>query len=97
MFSDENFGKAFGFIEPKVASWMKELLGGAESLNLSRPQKELVQALTVETMLYGSPMPNEEIVAILADIIRNIATKHSYGKSLDWGKRAELFKSYEPK
>lgn len=90
MFSDDYFAKAMDFISPKVEAWIKELSGGTESLNLSRPQKELVQALTTETLLYNSLMTNEEIIAILSDIIRNIATKHSYGKSLDWGKREEL-------
>jgi hypothetical protein len=37
-------------------------------------------------------MSNEEITAILSDIIRNIATGHTYGGFLDWGKRAKLFK-----
>ncbi len=92
MFSDENFGKAFGFVEPRVSGWMKDMITAAESMNLSRPQKEMMQAITVETMLYSSPMKNEEIIAILSDIIRNIATKHAYGQSLDWGKRSELFK-----
>lgn len=91
MFPDENFGKAFNFVGPKVDSWVKELFGSAESLNLTRPQKELVQALTVEALLYNTLMPNEEIIAILSDIIRNIATRHSYGQVLDWGKRAEMF------
>ena len=38
-------------------------------------------------------MSNEEIIAILSDIIRNIATRHAYGMLLDWGKRATLFKA----
>ena len=42
-------------------------------------------------MFYNSLMPNDEIVSVLAGIIQNIATKHSYGISLDWGKRAEVF------
>jgi hypothetical protein len=38
-------------------------------------------------------MSNEEIIAILSDIIRNIATHHTYGMLLDWGKRASFFKA----
>jgi len=49
--------------------------------------------LTAETLLYNSLMSNEEIIAILSDIIRNIATRHAYGMFLDWGKRASLFKA----
>lgn len=92
MFSDENIDKAIGFVDPKVNSWIKGLYGGIDQLNLSRPQKELIQALTAETVLYNSLMPNEEIIAILSDIIRNIATHHAYGMFLDWGKRAALFR-----
>jgi hypothetical protein len=90
MFSDENFGKAIDFVSPKVNSWLKDLFGGIEQLNLTRPQKELIQALTTETLLYNTLMSNEEIIAILSDIIRNIATHHAYGVFLDWGKRAAL-------
>ena len=93
MFSDDYFAKAMDFVSPKADAWIKELFGGAESLNLSRPQKELVQALMIETLLYNSLMTNEEIIAILSDITRNIATRHSYAKSLDWAKRAELFRT----
>jgi hypothetical protein len=39
-------------------------------------------------------MPNEQIIAVLAGIIQNIATKHTYGNSLDWGKRSQLFDKY---
>lgn len=92
MFTDENFEKAIGFVDPKVNSWIKGLYGGMDQLNLSRPQKELIQALTSETVLYNTLMSNEEIIAILSDIIRNIATHHSYGMFLDWGKRAALFR-----
>ena len=92
MFSDENFGKAIDFVNPKVNSWAKDLFGNFEQLNLTRPQKELIQALTAETLLYNTLMSNEEIIAILSDIIRNIATRHAYGMFLDWGKRASLFK-----
>lgn len=92
MFSDEYFGKAMDFVSPMVSSWMKDLLGGAEQMNLTRPQNELIQALTVETLLYNTLMCNEEIIAILSDIIRNIATRHSYGMLLDWGKRANMYK-----
>jgi len=88
---DENFGKALDFLGPKVDSWIKELFKGFESLQLTRPQKDLFQSLTVETMLYNSLMPNDEIVSVLAGIIQNIATKHSYGNSLDWAKRDEVF------
>ena len=94
MSSDEYFGKAIDFVSPKVDAWIKELFGGVEALKLSRPQKELIQALTVETLLYNSLMTNEEIIAVLSDIIRNIATKHAYGKSLDWAGRAELYKAH---
>ncbi len=92
MSADENFGKAMDFVSPRVASWIKDLFGGVEELNLPRPQRELIQALTAETLLYNTIMSNEEIIAILSDIIRNIATRHSYGMMLDWGKRAILFK-----
>jgi hypothetical protein len=37
-------------------------------------------------------VPNEEIIAILSDIIRNIATGHGYGKYLDWSKRTQLYR-----
>ena len=93
MFSDENLGKAIDFVDPKVNSWTKDLFGGFEQLNLTRPQKELIQVLTAETLLYNSLMSNEEIIAILSDIIRNIASRHAYGLFLDWGKRASLFKA----
>ena len=93
MFSDENLGKAIDFVSPKVNNWAKDLFGGVEQLNLSRPQKELIQALTAETLLYNTLISNEEIIAILSDIIRNIATRHAYGMFLDWGKRASLFKA----
>ena len=92
MFSDENLGKAIDFVNPKVNSWAKDLFGSFEQLNLTRPQKELIQILTAETLLYNTVMSNEEIIAILSDIIRNIATRHSYGMLLDWGKRADVFK-----
>ena len=46
MFSDENLGKAIDFVSPKFNNWAKDLFGGVEQLNLSRPQKELIQALT---------------------------------------------------
>ena len=92
MFSDENLGKAIDFVNPKVNSWAKDLFGSFEQLNLTRPQKELIQVLTAETLLYNTLMPNEEIIAILSDIIRNIATRHSYGMLLDWGKRADVLK-----
>jgi hypothetical protein len=69
------------------------LFGSFEQLNLTRPQKELIQVLTAETLLYNTFMSNEEIIAILSDIIRNIATRHTYGMFLDWGKRASLFKA----
>jgi predicted component of viral defense system (DUF524 family) len=92
MFSDDYYAKAMDFLNPKVNSWIKELVDNAESLMLSRPQKELIQALTIETLLYNSLMTNEEIIAVLSDIIRNIATRHAYGKYyLDWSKRAQLY------
>jgi len=93
MFSDENLGKAIDFVNPKVDSWAKDLFGSFEQLNLTRPQKELVQVLTAETLLYNTVMSNEEIIAILSDIIPNIATYHAYGMFLDWGKRTSLFKA----
>ncbi|SRR6266536_3082862 len=92
MFSDGNFGKAMDFISPKVDSWLKGLFGGVEQLKLTKPQKELIQALRAETLLYSNLMSKEEIIAILSDIIRIIATHHSYGMLLDWGKRTMLFK-----
>jgi hypothetical protein len=94
MFSNEQAGKALlNSFAPKIDGWMKQIFEGFEELNLARPQKEIIQALTVETMLYNSVMSNEEIIAILSDIIRNIATKHTYGNLLDWEKRQQLFKS----
>ena len=93
MFSDENLGKTIDFVNPKVDSWAKDLFGSFGQLNLTRPQKELVQVLTAETLLYNTVMSNEEIIAILSDIIRNIATHHAYGMFLDWGKRTSLFKA----
>jgi hypothetical protein len=92
MFPEDYYAKAIDFLNPKVNSWMKELAGDTESLKLSRPQNELIQALTTETLLYNSLMPNEEIIAILSDIIRNIATGHAYGKYLDWSKRTQLYR-----
>jgi hypothetical protein len=89
--SDKNFGKAIDFVSPIVDRWIKELFKGFEALGVSRPQKDLIQGLTVETMLFNSLMPNDEIVAVLAGIIRNISTKNSYGTALDWGKRQKLF------
>jgi hypothetical protein len=58
MFSEENFGKAIDFVSPKVNSWLKDLFGGVEQLNLTRPQKELIQALSAETLLYNTVMSN---------------------------------------
>lgn len=95
MFSGKNVDETLNSFAPKIDGWIKDLFGGFEELNLTRPQKERIQALTVETMLYNSIMSNEELIAILSDIIRNIATKHSYGNSLDWGKRQLFFKSPE--
>ena len=91
MFPEDYLNKALEYVNPKVGGWVKELLGDAESLKLSRPQKEMIQALTIETLLYNTLMTNEDIIAILSDIIRNIATKHSYGKYLDWASRARLY------
>jgi hypothetical protein len=94
MFSDENVGDTLKSFAPKIDGWIKDLLGGFEELNLTRSQKELTQALTVQTMLYNNIMSNEEIIAILSDIIRNIATRHAYSNPLDWaGKRQLFFKS----
>ena len=93
MFSDENLDKAIDFVNPKVNSWAKDLFGSFEQLNLTRPQKELIQVLTVETLLYNTLMSNEEIIAVLSDIIRNIVTRHTYGMFLDWGKRTSLFQA----
>lgn len=95
MFLDKNVDETLSSFAPKIDGWIKGLFGSFEELNLTRPQKEVIQALTVETMLYNSVMSNEEIIAILSDIIRNIATKHAYGNSLDWGKRQLFFKSSE--
>lgn len=91
---DENFSKALDFVGPKVDRWIKELFKGFEVLNIPSPQKNLIQGLTVETMLFSTLMPNDEIVAVLAGIIQNIASKHSYANSLDWGKRAQVFDKY---
>jgi hypothetical protein len=86
-----DFGKALDFVAPTVDRWIKELFKGFEELNVSRPQKDLIQELTIETMLYNTLMPNEEIIAVLAGIIQKISTKHAYGISLDWGKREKVF------
>ncbi|HEY6950519.1 MAG TPA: hypothetical protein VI146_07900 [Nitrososphaeraceae archaeon] len=43
MFSDENLGKAIDFVNPKATSRVKDLFGSFEQLNLTRPQKELIQ------------------------------------------------------
>lgn len=91
---NENFGKALDFVGPNVDRWIKELFKGLESLKIPPSQKDFIQSLTVETMLFNTLMPNEEIIVVLTGIIQNIATKHSYGNSLDWGKRAELFIKY---
>ena len=93
MFSDENLGKAINFVNPKVNSWTRDLFGSFEQSNLTRPQKELIQVLTAETLLYNTLMSNEEIIAILSDIMRNITTRHVYGMFLNWGKRASFFKA----
>lgn len=93
-YMDEKFGKAFDFIGPRVDNWIKELFGGFEALNLSGSQKDLIQGLTIETMLYNTLMPNEEIISALAGIIQNIASRNSYGKTIDWGKREDNFKKY---
>lgn len=92
--TDENLGKAIDFVGPKVDRWIKELFKGFELLNIPGSQKDLIQSLTIETMLFNTMMPNDEIVAVLAGIIRNIATRHSYGNSLDWAKRSEVFDKY---
>jgi hypothetical protein len=94
---DENFGKALDFVGPRVDKWIKELTEGFEALKIMPPQKDLIQGLTAETMLYNTLMPNDEIVAVLAGIIQNIATKHSYGGSLDWGKREKAFGKFSGK
>lgn len=91
---NENFGKALDFVGPRVDRWIKELFKGFEVLNISTPQKELIQGLTVESMLYNTLMQNDEIVAMLGGIIQNIANKHSYANSLDWGKRVQAFDKY---
>jgi hypothetical protein len=93
-YTNANFSKALEFLSPKVDSWIRELFKGFDALKLSRTQKDLFQGLTVETMLFNTLMSNEEIVAALAGIIQNIATKHSYSNSLDWGKRAKAFEKY---
>jgi hypothetical protein len=94
--SDTNadFGKALDFVGPTVDKWTKELLKGFEVLNVSRPQKDLIQELTIETMLFNTLLPNKEIIAVLAGIIQKIATRHAYGNSLDWANREKLFQKY---
>lgn len=89
-----DFGKALDFVAPTVDRWTKELFKGFEVLNVSRPQKDLIQELTIETMLYNTLMPNEEIIGVLAGIIRKISTKHAYGISLDWGNRKKMFQKF---
>lgn len=91
---NKNFGKAMDFVGPIVDRWIKELFKGFEAPGVSRAQKDLIQGLTIETMLFNSLMPNDEIIAVLAGIIRNISTKNSYGMSLDWGKREKVFDNY---
>ena len=75
MSPEDNFGKAMNFVTPRVNEWVKDLFGGVEQLSLSRPQKELVQALTVETLLYNSLMSNEEILTAVADSVRVASAK----------------------
>ena len=94
--NNEDPAKAFDLISPMVGTWMKELFKGFESSNLSNVQKEFIQSLTVEAMLYNSLMTNDEILAALGGIIRNIATKSSLN-SLDWAKRAQAFSAYSKK
>lgn len=92
-----DFGKALDFVAPTVDSWTKELFKGFEVLNVSRPQKDLIQELTIETTLYNTLMPNDEIIAVLAGIIRKISTRHAYGNTLDWGTREKLFGGFSRK
>jgi hypothetical protein len=92
--SDENFGKAFDFLTPRVKSWTKELFSGFKTNEITGSQKDLFQSLAVETLLYNSLMPNDEIISVLAGIIRNISSRHRYGVMLDWGKRASTFQKF---
>ena len=95
--ADKNYGEAINIVGPTVDRWLKEMFKVFDASNISKTQKDLIQGLTVETMLYNSLMANEEIIAVLAGIIRNVATKHSYGNALDWGKRAEVFDRFSKK
>jgi hypothetical protein len=93
---DRSYGEALDVVGPTVERWIKEMFKGFDLTNISKPQKDLIQGLTVETMLYNSLMSNDEIVAVLAGIIRNVATRHSYANALDWGRRAEMFEKLKP-
>jgi hypothetical protein len=93
---DRSYGEALDVVGPTVERWIKEMFKGFDLTNISKPQKDLIQGLTVETMLYNSLMSNDEIVAVLAGIIRNVATRHSYVNALDWGRRADMFEKLKP-
>ena len=89
--TDESYAKMFDFLMPRVSSWTKDLAKAFGTIQPAGVQKDLMQTLVAETMLYNSPMSNEEIIAVLAGIIRDISTGHAYGSALDWGKRAGAF------
>ena len=81
--SEDAYAKALGFLAPLVDSWTR----GFQSMQMPGSQKDLFQTLAVESMLYHSLMSNNEIISVLAGIIRNISSGHSYGPALDWAKR----------
>lgn len=53
MYSGENFNKGYELRKSKNYNWIKELFGGPESFDLTRPQIKRVQTLTLEVYLTG--------------------------------------------
>jgi hypothetical protein len=49
MYSGENFNKGYELRKSKNYNWIKELFGGTESFDLTRPQIKRVQSLTLES------------------------------------------------
>lgn len=49
MYSGENFNKGYELRKSKNYNWIKELFGGPESFDLTRPQIKRVQSLTLES------------------------------------------------
>jgi hypothetical protein len=44
MFSDKNVDETLNSFAPKIDGWIKGLFDSFEELNLTRPQKEMIQA-----------------------------------------------------